>query len=119
YSCLDLHPILVDSLILFTASALPPSFSPSLHDALPICLGSVELFPHRLQRPAHGQIHEVGEVTGDIGTIADGQHIAQGDRADIRSEEHTSELQSRFDLVCRLLLEKKNEDKLWFDLTIW
>src|SRR5207249_7693466 len=28
-------------------------------------------------------------------------------RAAIRSEEHTSELQSRFDLVCRLLLEKK------------
>src|SRR5207249_11837809 len=26
---------------------------------------------------------------------------------DVRSEEHTSELQSRFDLVCRLLLEKK------------
>src|SRR5699024_12098497 len=26
----------------------------------------------------------------------------------MRSEEHTSELQSRFDLVCRLLLEKKN-----------
>src|SRR2546421_8062711 len=30
----------------------------------------------------------------------------EGDRAD-RSEEHTSELQSRSDLVCRLLLEKK------------
>src|SRR5699024_12660520 len=29
-----------------------------------------------------------------------------------RSEEHTSELQSRFDLVCRLLLEKKKENKL-------
>src|SRR5207249_6768104 len=29
-------------------------------------------------------------------------------RKDSRSEEHTSELQSRFDLVCRLLLEKKN-----------
>src|SRR5690349_22564574 len=28
-----------------------------------------------------------------------------------RSEEHTSELQSRRDLVCRLLLEKKNQDK--------
>src|SRR5699024_11627177 len=27
----------------------------------------------------------------------------------VRSEEHTSELQSRFDIVCRLLLEKKNE----------
>src|SRR5699024_11466887 len=29
----------------------------------------------------------------------------------IRSEEHTSELQSRFDLVCRLLLEKKKRQK--------
>src|SRR6266513_1371602 len=31
----------------------------------------------------------------------------------LRSEEHTSELQSRFDLVCRLLLEKKKEDCLY------
>src|SRR5699024_6196192 len=30
------------------------------------------------------------------------------DTPGVRSEEHTSELQSRFDLVCRLLLEKKN-----------
>src|SRR5437868_8605413 len=30
-------------------------------------------------------------------------------RRGTRSEEHTSELQSRFDLVCRLLLEKKNK----------
>src|SRR5437868_9959535 len=30
----------------------------------------------------------------------------------VRSEEHTSELQSRFDLVCRLLLEKKNPTNL-------
>src|SRR5207249_7905808 len=29
-----------------------------------------------------------------------------------RSEEHTSELQSRFDLVCRLLLEKKKKNLL-------
>src|SRR6266513_929394 len=44
------------------------------------------------------------------------REIGDGDRictrrfvevADERSEEHTSELQSRFDLVCRLLLEKK------------
>src|SRR5699024_11691141 len=32
-------------------------------------------------------------------------------RTRCRSEEHTSELQSRFDLVCRLLLEKKNNNK--------
>src|SRR5438067_5186155 len=33
--------------------------------------------------------------------------LATGGRSTLRSEEHTSELQSRFDLVCRLLLEKK------------
>src|SRR5260221_2840211 len=32
-------------------------------------------------------------------------------RGEIRSEEHTSELQSHSDLVCRLLLEKKNKTK--------
>src|SRR5699024_11472100 len=31
--------------------------------------------------------------------------------SETRSEEHTSELQSRFDLVCRLLLENKNNSK--------
>src|SRR5438067_7517262 len=34
---------------------------------------------------------------------------ASGRRSRSRSEEHTSELQSRFDLVCRLLLEKKKK----------
>src|SRR5438067_2730840 len=34
-------------------------------------------------------------------------------RSLLRSEEHTSELQSRFDLVCRLLLEKKKKEKTW------
>src|SRR5690349_22263948 len=33
-----------------------------------------------------------------------------GGKRDVRSEEHTSELQSRRDLVCRLLLEKKKKD---------
>src|SRR5438105_11837765 len=35
--------------------------------------------------------------------------------ADRRSEEHTSELQSRVDLVCRLLLEKKKNKKKYID----
>src|SRR2546421_4696614 len=35
-------------------------------------------------------------------------HLFSPTAAMIRSEEHTSELQSRSDLVCRLLLEKKN-----------
>src|SRR5699024_11695117 len=34
-------------------------------------------------------------------------NVVNGNVITIRSEEHTSELQSRFDLVCRLLLEKK------------
>src|SRR5699024_12084946 len=33
-------------------------------------------------------------------------------KSDLRSEEHTSELQSRFDLVCRLLLEKKKKTEI-------
>src|SRR5438067_7992476 len=40
---------------------------------------------------------------------ADHHAGAFGDWCLIRSEEHTSELQSRFDLVCRLLLEKKKK----------
>src|SRR5690348_18215770 len=33
----------------------------------------------------------------------------------LRSEEHTSELQSPVHLVCRLLLEKKKKNKSWYD----
>ena len=36
----------------------------------------------------------------------------------IRSEEHTSELQSRSDLVCRLLLEKKNHENVIADFDL-
>src|SRR5438105_10516368 len=53
----------------------------------------------------------------DNNAIADGFQIylhsfvltANGEWAVVRSEEHTSELQSRVDLVCRLLLEKKKK----------
>src|SRR2546430_12343759 len=48
------------------------------------------------------QGHLNAMVTADVST-ADGQHLA----ASFRSEEHTSELQSQSNLVCRLLLEKK------------
>src|SRR6266436_8557098 len=37
-----------------------------------------------------------------------GEHVGE-DAAKVRSEEHTSELQSRLHLVCRLLLEKKKK----------
>src|SRR5699024_11810751 len=43
--------------------------------------------------------------------------LAFGFFDDHRSEEHTSELQSRFDLVCRLLLEKKTKPKETFTIS--
>src|SRR5207249_10464117 len=46
-------------------------------------------------------------LTDDAGAVLD--RGAVGDSIGARSEEHTSELQSRFDLVCRLLLEKKKK----------
>src|SRR5205814_7824974 len=62
---------------------------------------SATLFPYttlfrsgRLDREAHGGDGEVADVGADDDPV--------------RSEEHTSELQSLRQLVCRLLLEKKN-----------
>src|SRR5690625_6704222 len=50
-------------------------------------------------------------VTTDHGRILFvGRDLCVASAAEMRSEEHTSELQSRGQLVCRLLLEKKNKD---------
>src|SRR5438067_9217863 len=46
---------------------------------------------------------------GDRGPALNGFTFTYGGADADRSEEHTSELQSRFDLVCRLLLEKKKK----------
>src|SRR5690349_23774857 len=49
--------------------------------------------------------------------LGHGHVAADGDLIDLRSEEHTSELQSRRDLVCRLLLEKKKKKRNRIGLT--
>src|SRR5437868_10147671 len=85
----------------------------SLHDALPICepcrtvlargvrLGSQHRLPH--QAPSELDLHDQRRHHGrELPRIS-----LDGRQRHRRSEEHTSELQSRFDLVCRLLLEKK------------
>src|SRR6266513_6191910 len=64
----------------FNDTATTEIYTLSLHDALPIRMSSRASDPEPI--PPHCP-------------------------ESIRSEEHTSELQSRFDLVCRLLLEKK------------
>src|SRR5699024_11927179 len=92
----------------------------SLHDALPILLESLltaklvdDITDTRSNKTreswAQGAANIVSGFLGGMGGCAVvGQTMmnvrASGAR---RSEEHTSELQSRFDLVCRLLLEKK------------
>src|SRR5699024_12879440 len=93
----------------FLAPATTTTHTLSLHDALPIYLArrSIPRIPApagaRQPRRARGSD---GRGKGHRG----GAHPTPPSRSHAvgRSEEHTSELQSRFDLVCRLLLEKKN-----------
>src|SRR3712207_7095192 len=85
----------------FNDTATTEIYTLSLHDALPI----LELHDLGLGQPA------LGLVPG-AGARQHGQDGVGGDAgvADLeRSEEHTSELQSRQYLVCRLLLEKKKK----------
>src|SRR5699024_12237617 len=53
-------------------------------------------------------LEQFGTTHLDRGSVDLGSDTDRRRRGEVRSEEHTSELQSRFDLVCRLLLEKKN-----------
>src|SRR5699024_12415522 len=96
--------------------ALTQIYTLSLHDALPISGRAGEGRRKRGEdfralcgcaegqgdRPP-GAARDRGVRLGDAGCDGAGPGTGSG-----RSEEHTSELQSRFDLVCRLLLEKKN-----------
>src|SRR5207253_3439445 len=46
-----------------------------------------------------------------VQSFLDAENVTKGSSVGVRSEEHTSELQSRGHLVCRLLLEKKKKKK--------
>src|SRR2546428_12170704 len=76
----------------FNDTATTEIYTLSLHDALPISPGLLRRRATRA-RPVGGLPHS---------------HRLR--RGWARSEEHTSELQSRSDLVCRLLLEKKKHN---------
>src|SRR2546430_1954516 len=78
----------------FNDTATTEIYTLSLHDALPICLDA------RQQRVSivHRRRLGVAALLGDQQAAG----VVQ-----VRSEEHTSELQSQSNLVCRLLLEKK------------
>src|SRR5690606_41911359 len=88
----------------------------SLHDALPICLTRTVQSDTLFDFGAEVTDQTLNGPCGRVAQRADGVTFdLRGDlkqRVDfgwIRSEEHTSELQSRENLVCRLLLEKKKE----------
>src|SRR5690606_41296234 len=92
----------------------------SLHDALPICR---PWFP-RLVVSSRIGARIRGDAGIDIRSRSDARRTGACRAADPhppasppasqdhRSEEHTSELQSRENLVCRLLLEKKKDDEI-------
>src|SRR5206468_10405536 len=100
----------------FIFSSKSPSPSPlytlSLHDALPIFLLPLWNQIYGVQ-PARCAVDlrlvRVGHRRLPVRVRADhaGGIVLVPDDHDGRSEEHTSELQSRSDIVCRLLLEKK------------
>src|SRR5690242_21904385 len=81
------------SFFFFNDTATTEIYTLSLHDALPISRGE-----------------PVGEVPGLHADLIPASRCP-GARAG-RSEEHTSELQSHVNLVCRLLLEKKKKKKI-------
>src|SRR5207249_9836307 len=86
----------------FTDTPPPEIYTLSLHDALPIW---------RNIQIGHAQVDRAAD---DLLRLRRRSPLAAQRRhpkPDERSEEHTSELQSRFDLVCRLLLEKKKKIK--------
>src|SRR5438034_7560738 len=88
-------PVLYFCYFSFNDTAPTETYTLSLHDALPICQVWRDLV--RYEEYRRRRAHQ-------------GQRIGHA-RAN-RSEEHTSELQSHSDLVCRLLLEKKKKRKL-------
>src|SRR3712207_8522210 len=86
----------------FNDTATTEIYTLSLHDALPISL--LEECDPVLER-----LYRAIQRVSGAGVIVDSsKRLTYAVLLDLRSEEHTSELQSRQYLVCRLLLEKKN-----------
>src|SRR2546429_4839537 len=74
--------------------------------------GATDARDHHEILPANAKLRKDGLHRREDGVIAAAgtpAHFLVGLKVFFRSEEHTSELQSRLHLVCRLLLEKKNK----------
>src|SRR5207249_12030007 len=102
-----LLPLFMSFCFFFTDAATTEIYTLSLHDALPICIHDKALADYRR---AYESRHKILNGFMPFWRSLD-KTFGQVDKKLTRSEEHTSELQSRFDLVCRLLLEKKKRIK--------
>src|SRR3712207_9340760 len=88
----------------FNDTATTEIYTLSLHDALPICVRARIVGPFYPQPSLELSSDDAFISQTDlVSYLVTGRPIAELNR----SEEHTSELQSRQYLVCRLLLEKK------------
>src|SRR3712207_7107200 len=96
----------------FNDTATTEIYTLSLHDALPIFEVDRATFVFKVaaeeSKRLYGEVVPLDWLPGNDGRTAQVRRVPLG-----RSEEHTSELQSRQYLVCRLLLEKKKQ-KIYF-----
>src|SRR5439155_24421946 len=93
----------------YNDSRTPEIYALSLHDALPICrvvarLNAVEGVTCHMPEGTYVAFPDVSALGMEPDRLAE---VLRDRYRVARSEEHTSELQSRGHLVCRLLLEKK------------
>src|SRR3712207_8086957 len=96
-------------LVFFNDTATTEIYTLSLHDALPICPAGAATGADR-PRSASGRFRRgrwPARRRAQRGRTAPVSEPAPQYARRLRSEEHTSELQSRQYLVCRLLLDKK------------
>src|SRR2546430_3570115 len=73
----------------------------------------------QLERDGDGLLERHRDrLVGEDGVAGvEAHHLPDPERVLLRSEEHTSELQSQSNLVCRLLLEKKKD--FWTSRSLW
>src|SRR5207249_11824356 len=100
----NMTPLVTRLSFFFTDPAPTESYTLSLHDALPIYRPAAPA-----ARPGRGDRQRLHRHARREAPPDGREGDARRREARPRSEEHTSELQSRFDLVCRLLLEKKKD----------
>src|SRR3712207_6885517 len=105
-------PCIVSVYFFFNDTATTEIYTLSLHDALPILTTPVGSVATSKRKPSYHPRLLLHPMSAEPASHPPPRRLAS--RMGIaRSEEHTSELQSRQYLVCRLLLEKKKKNEIY------